>query len=406
MRIAYNLLAITTVAVFILAGAFWVSGAFLARDEHAVPASRETVYVDVGRLATLHPDSELLADMKSVVSEIRAGSAWKPAPAKVDLTPPPAPRMPIDHSMMSRAKLEAELAQEAVSALGKLETDQRDALQARLRASRALLVSSADAEIAAEVREIEDEAASKLRSLAQRYAADRINAQLKISALGVARGGMKDLSNPGSRGDDGGAAALVRETETSGNSELASIDSQLRGVQADLGHIIGVSMAETEQIQADARKRIETLKTAAHQKIDSTLAIQEDAESRKIENSITMARSDILEEMTTVGQSRAYSGSPRSPGTARVALSVHASPASVGGVGGDLGSIEGAVASLEIRIRDEVRGAVLKLAESKGVSVVFIRNGRRVPDQTDEFAQAFRDRGWELCAPVLCSEPG
>lgn len=405
MRIPYVLLAILLFAVFAAAGVM----VFVSSPRGGAVSSvskREIVYVDASRLLVLHPSARALAMMQSVASDIRSvryrtipftqpsgGLRSAPVPLFRPTTPP-------------RQRLEAEVAQKAVSALAELEADQRAALRTRLAATRESMMRSAESELTARTREIRNEASEQLQVLARSYASERVNAQIKVDALGHAKAGVKLVMSPmgGQRKDP--EPLLVAEPEPHSNPKLAAIESELRGVQAELARIIDVTSAETDAIQAEARRRIEDLRAQSAATVDSYLATQEEGERRRIEERITSARADVMRELGILEAAGRPSGSARTRplpvGRAAVVLTEQIATSRIAGV--DTRELTRAVEDLRRSMLADVREAVRKLARDKGVAVTFARQ-EAAPDRTRMFAEILRDKGWVAYGAVLCARP-
>ena len=348
------------------------------REAPRVPAARPEVYVDVTRLVGLHPGSGVLAEMKAVLAGANAGLR--------DLSPRQyspdarfataiAPEEPADTARMD---LEAEVAQMAVSALSRLESEQRRAMEFHSSTNRDAMKQSSDAETALEIRELAREARDKGRAAVQRHYSERINADLKLRALQIAEKG------------EWGKAVSFPYSSADAKADLDRVDSVLALEHAGI---------ENEFENASLR-----LRTTAMDAVNTTIAAYEAEEKRKIEDAIAVARNEVLAELSSFdvfpnsGQAGRQSAAR---GVARVAASGRSTRPSGNPARGELKSVGEMISRVEAGVRSDVRSAVVRLAQRKGVKVVFVRGNRSIPDRTSEFAAAMRARDFDAWGPAL-----
>jgi len=372
-----------------------------------VASDKTIVYVDTDRLMRLHPSADALAVMRQIAADVRLGMRTMPFSANRDL--PQKTAVPVASDgitcSVSRDKLEADVARAAIGALRDLESAQREVLKARLRATRRMMEESANADIRSRVQDIEQETSRKLRDVAERYAADRINASLKIGALRVADKSLKSLVER-----SGGIAAKGQSAPDSpaAINESAEINSKLRDAQAELARIVDVGAEEDARIKADMRAKIEALWSDSAANIEKSLsAIERDANAR-IERDIMTAQNDIIQELSSLGKwFNAGDSAKKTTGYARTAANpVQGSAFIIQQRRLNPDSVDTAVAALEQRIRLDIRRAVRLLADKQGIDVTFVRHGDGLPDRTREFEKKLRCLFWNECGPVLCDVKG
>ncbi len=302
------------------------------------------------------------------------------------------------------------MAEKAVSALSHLEADQRAALEARLSASRRTLQESARSELTAQFRDVRNDASDKLKALAESHASERVNAQIKIAALGIAKSALKTLTDPmGAQRQTANADSqpvLVKDTETETDPQIAALGAELRSVQAGLGGIIDTTIAKTNAIRAEARQKIASLRAESDARIDSQLAQQEQEGRKRIEGGITVARSEVLRELSLLDKAldlRTNGMASHEP--VRVSVTPVGGPGTFRGATVDVRAMDRALLDARARVLADVRDTVRKLAEEKGLRVTFSR-GAGISDRTKAFADMLRSDGWGACGPALCPEPG
>lgn len=375
-------------------------------EKPKVVSDKTIVYVDTDRLMRLHPSADALAVMRQIAADVRLGMRTMPFSANRDL---PQTAVPVASDgitcSVSRNKLEADVAQAAIGALRDLESAQREVLKARLRATRRMMEESANADIRSRVQDIEQETSRKLRDVAEQYAADRINASLKIGALRVADKSLKSLVER-----SGGTAAKGKSALDSpaAINESAEINSKLRDAQAELARIVDVGAEEDARIKAEMRAKIEALWSDSAANIEKSLsAIERDANAR-IERDIMTAQNDIIQELSSLGKwFNAGDSAKKTTGYARTAANPAQGSAFImqqRRLNPD--SVDTAVAALEQRIRLDIRRAVRMLADKQGIDVTFVRHGDELPDRTREFEKKLRCLFWSECGPVLCDVKG
>lgn len=379
-----------------------VRGRTIQSDPH-----RQLVYVDIGKLYRLHPEWDVLSAMKSTVADVRGESG--PALSRPEPLPAPAVRSSealLPAASVSRARLEADVASTAIGALRGLESARRDALSTGLRATRGVLEEAAAVEMVGAETEVRNDAAAKLKALAERYASDRVNAQIRISALGIASSRLRDLADPlraGPAVQGDAAPLLVRETETSASGELVTAELELRSVQAKLGKIIDATADEEAAIRAEAQSKIRALRDSAAARIEATLSEQESDGRRRIEDDIGAARTEILQELAVLGRGLDSTKSALCPkgSASKVSVARSSSPDVLRYPSPGTEAISASVSALESRVRADVAGMVRRVADRMGLRVTFDRAASGAPDKTGVFESAMRSSARDLCGPVL-----
>ncbi|MCE5199873.1 MAG: hypothetical protein ABFD54_02520 [Armatimonadota bacterium] len=370
------------VAIYSLAGiliAGMAAGLGLSRRspasvKHTAPV-KQVVFVDISKLVKMHPSWDALCLMQSTsrnsqpgkgaVDIMGDGPAWTGASSAHAEKP---------GDVVSRACLAAVAAVAAEQAMIQLESQQRDALQARMRDKRDTLEQSTRADAKLREKEIEDEATANELAIAEKYCADRLNAQIKLMALQTVSG-------------------------TTGIDDVA-IAARLKQVKDDLDRITSACATQTSEAAAASRASAEKVWADAAERIDAAMSIYESGENRKIESGGYLARNDILSE---VKHASSAAGTPvavpvrqhrRSRGSMRLA-SNSSEATSVSGEWRDRCS------TLQARIASDVAQAVKKIAREEGVRVTFSCKGSKTPDATERFARLMRDRAWRSCGPVV-----
>ena len=407
MRTLYSILALVILAIT----GIWAfcSVCLLQKPTHKVVSHREVVFVDIAELAKLHPSAKTMSDMQSMMS--LAGSNY--IDHRLDCLPPSITESQtalLRPTGLSRAQLENEVAQGAFSALSRLESDQIQAMDVRLQANKENMTESANAEMALQAREIQKEKDDKLRELTQQYASERLNTQMKIAALGIAANQMRTRQDlfGSEKLEVPGDAKLLRIAPESSNSEIASTEAELHGIQAQLGRIMDVSETQTSALETDAQNKINAVNSDFASKINSGLSRLEAGEKKKIQEGITLARVDILNEISALnkGFSSGKSASPaRRPHSAIVSITKVSLPQDrVVAQGGGL--FKQVMAKLNAQIRSDIRCAVRKIASEKGVDVTFVRTSSRMPDETKSFADIICKRSCGASGLILCPKRG
>ena len=372
-------------AIYILAGLLVIGlgvGAFSYNPSDEI--SRDTspvreVFVDINKLVELHPSYGAVADMNATLADVRVRSNATSMSAPSDRERSHSAGLAV--APEGRRKLVADAAKSATDGLAKMEADQREALQARLRVSRAAMMESADVEMKTKALEIEQSAVDSQQLIARDHAPDRLKAQLKAMAL---RAASKSL------GVDPAAAAL-----------------RAGKAQAEVTRIDSVSAVAEDDVETQARARIDQLRAAAKAKTDAELAAYENGEDRRIERSTVTARDQIAKEMAS------FSGMPAGWGTVARGKLSHGSAASapqrmVAHGPGDaaLTVLREQAVRADAQIRQDVQRAVLRFAKERGVSVRFSLSGRRLPDETRVFSTLMREHALDACGPVLTQPRG
>jgi len=390
VKSAYYLLALLVVGLAVLALVFRAAPTRPTR----VPAGpRQTVFVDVAALAELHPSFAALTQMRALAAvsrnprEIVNVSACSPEAAFHDPVRPPE---------LTRPEIEAELTQSAMSAFSRLETSQRQALQARLRAVRATMSESGKPELAAKIRQIERTAELKLRSLAAQLGEMRLSATIRADVLAALVSGLDSI-----------LPRDLEEDQRDPNGVLAEQRARLKATQLELQRIDRTLSSEMSAIRAEAQEKINKLKADAAADVSARLSARESAERSKIETGIAAARNEVLTEMGVpagiAGFERLQTEKPaRTRSTPLVAIRPSGSGAAKTRPGVSA-AVASAAASLEARVvRDTVR-AIRQIASERGLRVTFVRSPG-VPDATGSFGALLRNGAvWE---PVLARSGG
>jgi len=411
LRLAYYALGFVIVGSIAIVLSLPLVSSRVEVEKPKIASDKVTVYVDMDRLMRLHPSSGALALMKRIAADVRQGMRTMPFSVGRDASSVNASVASDGITCsVSREGLEADVAQAAIGALRDLESAQREALQARLRATRRTMEESASANIKAQVRDIEQETSRKLRDVAERYAADRINAYLKIGALKIADKSLKSLAERSGAtvAKNRGAVNSPAENEL-GAGESAAIDAKLRVLQADLARTIDIGDGEDARIREEARAKIEALWSDSAANIEKRLSdIEKDANAR-IERDIMSAQNEVIQELSSFGKwlGAEENSARKTAGYARAVVN----PAQGASIvmqkrRPDFDSVDMAVEVLEQRIRLDVRRAVRMLADKQGINVTFVRTGGGLPDRTREFERKLRCLSWNECGPVLCDTRG
>lgn len=352
-----------------------LSGGQPAATTKVQPAERE-VYVNLDKLSQLHPAWELMSMTKSTIADARAG--MKPLIAagsniavsdwdQIDSVEP-------DTAL--RERLSSDAAKLADESLRELENQQRLAVDSRLRLKRETMEKSAESEVVVRVKEIEDEASASAEQVARKYCPDRINAELKVSAL---------KTESGSSGVD--------ENVTKSKLEVA---------QAELDRINSECSSEANRVWDDAQTQIDSLLIDTSTRMDAALSIYESAQVRKIDERVASSRNEILDEMMSLYEPAELRGTSMfSLGENRTVVASHVTTDS-----SDLGDWQSNNAGLRQRIRRDVKNAVAKIAKDEGVRVVFVRDSSDMPDETSKFAQLMARLPWHGCGPVISAASG
>lgn len=345
-----------------------------------VTRDRGTVYVDPTRLMTLHPSWQALDMMKKTLVDM--GYVDKSSPASVgDVR---VARVPVSESAkgnsLLREQLRTEATREAVGALGQLETERRQAVGSRSRSMRDDMASEEERKLKLQAQEIESGVSDQLKVVAEENTYDRINAQLKLSALK--------------------AAGRSKGVDTT------LISSKISSAQSDLDRVNRISTTQSNEVMAQAAAGIDKLSSEAQDKINATLDIYERGENRRIEEQIAAARDQILSELDShvSGSSNKDDVFAKQPKGTTVVASV------VGGVPrtkirGDAAELKGRIKQLEAQILNDVTRAARAVGNGKGVNVVFVR-GDAHKDLTDDFARSMRRIDWGAYEPVMLDALG
>lgn|GEM_PF-1162880 len=380
-------------------------------EKPKIASDKMIVYVDMDRLMRLHPSSGALALMKRIAADLRADKRTMPFAIERDayLVNASVVSDRIKCSI-SREGLEADAAQAAIGALRELESAQREALQARIRATRRTMEESASADIKAQVRDIEQETSRKLRDVAERYAADRINACLKIGALKVADKSFKLLIERSGANIAKNRSAVDSPAESElVAGESAAIDAKLSVLQSDFSRTIDIGDGEDARIKEEARAKIKALWSDSTANIEKRLSDIEKDANAKIERDIISAQNEIIQEISSFGKlfGAEENSTRKTVGYARATANL-AKGASIvmQRRGPAFDSVDKIVEVLEQRIRLDLSRAVQMLANKQGINVTFVRHRGGLPDRTKEFERKLRCLSWNECGPVLCDTRG
>jgi len=343
----------------------------VAQKTAAPPATERVAYVDSSELLKLHPDWEALKEMKATLAEVRStpgGFSFNRDTG--DNAGDKAPVMHDARAGVSRKELEANAAQAATGALENLETEKREALDARLRSMRSIMAKNEESAVMSQSRDIEETAADQAKDVDVRQNNDLINARLK-------------------------AAALQVQTKVSGIDQNA-VAGELKKAQRSVDKISAATDAEKDRITTTANTRIDALRQANVGKIDEQIRAYQQKENARISADMAQAKEQIVREIGSfptpgLGETRSQAGAPVKENCYGT-VSGRADPG--------ISRLKSATAELEIKIRKDVDRAVTDLAAKKGIKVVFSRrNG--TPDATKIFADLLRKQGWSAFQPVL-----
>jgi hypothetical protein len=315
-----------------------------------------------------------LAIAKSVAADVRDGSKWIGyVPPKFDGPNRDFAHVELDST--TRRRLVTETIKSADDALREMEAEQWQSVNTRLRMRRETMEKSSEAEIMVQVHEIEEQAARSVEQVVHQHCNDRINAELKVAAL---------------------------KTESISPAADASVTkSKLEVAESSLSQIKGECAIETNRIWEDAKTLIDSLLADAAARTNASLSVYESGEKRKIGDRAVASRNEILSELRSLHEAvnlesaSAFSAFGMTTGT-------HTTETTDYGTGPvRLVKWQDESTDLESRIRQDVKCAVLKMARTEGVTVVFSRSSDRVPDRTRRFARLMSQRDWHGCGPVI-----
>ena len=336
------------------------------------PKPPMVVYVNIDQLVGLHPGSNALAAIRALaavdgVRGVAAGTVSVPALGAF------SPDSFVHRPEVSRPEIEAEVAQSAVSALSRLETDQRRALQARLRATRATMIESAKSQIAAQVREIEQTAVFKERSLTAQLAPLRLENQIKQGTL---KQGLDIMSK---------AFASVQETKPETQkptakakieteNELTGLSDRLQLAQIELGRIDQTLTGEGAAIKAEAQQKVSDLRAGSSAGIEAKLLSTGNAERTKIEAEIAAARNEVLSGLSTPESALDVCAfEPEGPPSMSVGAVTAKEIAQLAGTREPRPvSVRASAPEIAARIRLDVSRAVSRIAAMEGLKVTFV----------------------------------
>jgi hypothetical protein len=387
LKTAYYTLAAVGLAIAGLA--LVLSSAPTRRVLEAV-RPRPKVFVDVNKLVSLHPSSRTLAAMKSALATIRVDSSPMPH-ATASLGSRVHPGVETDAAgVASRQALESEIAQAAVSAFSRLESEQRQVLESRLGVARATEMESAESEIEVQARDITRDQQAKVRDANAQSAAELANVQMGLGSLKLAENLEMRLVAQGRIPD---VHPLLVQNREQLQARLKAVDDK--------------RAEEAQASESIIQKSIDDLRLKAAAGIDAELADRERGEQKRIEDEVTGARNEVLAELSSFDSTSgpvAFAAACNAPALARVTVAASTLPALSGAH--DLALIRVAVSALEKRMRLDVVRTVQQLAAQNRMRVTFTNRGGSVADGTQVFARLLRARAWADCGPILVDERG
>lgn len=331
--------------------------------------AQHIVYVDTDKLMKMHPNNgtaremeRMLAEVDKIVNTELLGGA---ADENIVINIPAAGTEPI-----SRKVLEADAANNAVLSLDELDKQKRTALNARMNSMRDTMMKSAETDINAQIKDIEKSTINSNRTVDEHYMMDRLNAQLKASALRV-------------------------QTKVSGIDQDA-VKAKLRAVEQSITDMDKASNTEKDSFDKKANDKANTLRMAAARKIEDKIRAYEDRENSRIISDKEEAQEQIVREIGLFGKTI--------PGNKNVAIA----PLKQNNVKSEnllrsntqASDLHTAAFELNTRIREDVNRVVLELAAEKGIKVTFKRS-EGMHDATGMFAQWLREREWITSGPAM-----
>lgn len=340
-------------------------------------AKPKTVYVNLDQLVKKHPAWEAVSDTRNVMDSVRSGSV-KIAESRSlgDASSYGSAKAAADEAV--RKELVTQAISTADEAMMKLEAQQSEAVDAGLKQRRRTMKKSAEAEIMAQVKEIETQTGETVGQIARSHSPERINTELKIAAL------KNQIGKPG--------------------VDSKAAQAKLDAVQSELSKIKEESSAETDRVMSDAKEKIDSLWENSAAQTDAALSIIESSEIRKIKNRSAASRYEILKDLLSLydsgNKADITSGRERLP-------NIEAASMPAAGFGNEeIRAWKTDNSALATRIRKDVKDAVIKMARASGVEVVFTRSSSGIPDATDRFAQLMNRNAWQVCSPVLSQVSG
>lgn len=344
-----------------------------------VTRDRGTVYVDHTRLMKLHPSWQALDMMKKTLADmgnIENSSVTGVGDFEVKHV---AVSEAAGSESLLREQLRTEVAREAVGALGELETERRQALERRSHTMRDDMAEEEARKLRLQAQEVETGVTQQLRTIAAENAYDRINAQLKLSALK--------------------AAGKTKGVDTS------LVNAKINSTQSELDRINRISTAQSNETLAKAADGIDRLSTESYNRINATIGIYESGENRRIEEQIATARDQILLELDSYVKDS--NKNDAFPGRLSSKAAVVKATGNIDrmGVGSSASELRNRIKQLEVQIADDVKRAAKKLGVENDVNVVFTR-GAVSKDSTDDFAESMRRMDWGVYEPVMLDALG
>lgn len=356
---------IATVAGLTLSGSQPVSAPRQAND-------REVVYVDIDTLVQMHPAWQAVSMTGSVMSDALAdsvkvgGSAVYGKNADTDIK-----YSELDPNI--RQRLVSEAIRLADDAMLKLEKQQLEIVDLRLGQRRETMKKSYETEVTARAQEISEKAADQVELIARKYCADKINAELNVKTLQLRSGqpGIDDKLN----------------------------DLKIAAAENGLARVNEQCSLETDKVLDQAKALTDSLWSNAITRTDASLSIIESGEKRKISNKGAASRNEILRELLSLydfgDTSTALLSNPSR------AFAVESSAAFAGSGRIDIADWREENTSLKSRIRQDVKIAVSRIAQTQGVRVIFTRKSKGIPDETKRFARLMSESIWNGCDPVI-----
>lgn len=387
MRSAYYILAIIVLSI---AG---LSAALALYPRESPKGDRQhsrVVYVNTDRLTELHPGSAVLVQMKQL---LKSTNPPVTAPHKHAIRPQFSTNRGtrlghiIDLPTVSRDEIEEEITRSAANALALMEADEMQALRARLRATRATMTEKARSGIAAQVRTIDQTAATEQRSVVAEFGEKRLAAQLRSDAL---RASLNLLST-----------ATGETADANKGGYLETLQRQSRAADDELKQFSEALSSRRLSIAGDAREQETKVRAAAAAKIGAEIAAVESLERARIERAIANARDAVFDELNSpsYGPDLSLLASASAIGPT---VTVTPRPQMMPVNKSDAAAIQRRISSIEKKIRLDVTKAVKLVAADERIRVVFTRRPT-TPDATALFAAKLKAKGMSAWSPVFAT---
>ncbi len=390
MRSACYILAVIVLLIAGLAAAL----ALYPRESRSADRQQiRVVYVDTNRLTELHPGSAVLVQMRQLLKSTSASAAMphnKAVRSQSNTNRGSRLGHVIELPTVSRDEIEEEITRSAANALALMEADEMQALRARLTATRATMMENARSGVAAQVRAIDQTAATEQRSLVAELGDKHLAAQLRSDAL---RASLNLLSTAA----DGTASA-------SNGGYLEILQSQSRAADDELKQFSDALSSRRLEITGDAREQETKIRAAAAAKIGAEIAAVEGLERARIERAIANARDAVFDELNSpsFGPDLSRIASASATGTT---VTVTPRPQTMPVSKSDAAALQRHISSIENKIRLDVTRAVKLVAADEQVRVVFAPRAA-TPDATALFAAKLKARGMSVWSPVLATGVG